>query len=398
MAILVYEPQCKGNEHADINAALIVFLTKTKNSEGLIFFGESSHLTCIQNAIKSAGFSNIISSITWREIMVSKSSSNLIRRSIKELLNTLFIFLVSLLNKNTRAIIILSSTSATLLGVNLLHKLINAPILIVLHGILETIAEKPSGLIKRLTWFRHYLSIQRKGRVGFLTTADFIKSNLIQEIPLLEGRVFSLQFPYLFSTENPNHQGSFSSLGSGANGIINFTSAGVGTFKKGTDNFFDLSNKIGTNFPGASHFVHVGKLGDKELNKCLSDHVEVYGNSEMLSGREYRSILSRANFLVFFYPGDSYQFGVSGVLLDAIKYEIPIIAIGNDLFFYCQKIIGDIGWICDSVAEVESVVRSILLKPPIDRVKLIRENYRIFKQELKPSSQGAHLEKILTNV
>jgi hypothetical protein len=387
--IVVYEPQCRGIEHAEINAAFLMFLVKAKPYESIVVFAEESHIHAIRLIIDSFGFVDFTSRVIWSSIVLPKPESSVIQRSLFEIM----CFIDIALNKNNRrslnSFICLSSTSATLLCAKILSYFFGGQIFLILHGILETITNRPQSLLKRVTWFRNYLPINSRSSIRYITTAKYIQANLITEIPSLRHNVSYLDFPYLFEEIRGAINGGNISL------PITITSAGVGALKKGTGEFFKMAERMNRNYGDSIRFYYAGRLVDEELKCKIPTCVHAFVDQHMLSATKFGEILRNSNYLVFLYPADSYKFGVSGVFLDAVKYELPIIAIQNDFFKYCTQVIGKIGWLCESVRDVELVISKLILEPPLQEIDEIKTNYKKFKKNHTVDLQTSRLVEIL---
>jgi len=393
--ILVYEPQCIGFEHTEINAALLIFLTKAKPNATLAFFGDTEHLSCVKSSMVALGFSDCAKRIDWRPISVPSRKTSLIYRSLIELYRIFSISSVFNRKCAIDACIFLSATSATLLGVRVIQHIIATPTYLVLHGILESILNKPNGLIKYLIWFKHYLPVNERANVRYITTAGFIKMNLIKQIPSLHGRVFELDFPYIFEEVRSQASQVKPAQVDDQNLPITITSAGVGSINKGTHDFFNVAKSL-CQLPATSvQFVYAGRLADGELKNNIPACVRAIVDEDMLTPAKYQEVLLRTDYLVFFYPADSYKFGVSGVFLDAIKYEIPIIGIDNDFFKFCTDTIGKVGWLCNDANEIEKRIKEIVANPPQQDLTEIKANYKRFKQQHTTAALSDRLAKIL---
>jgi len=393
--IIAYEPQCRGIEHAEINAAFLILLEKAKPGESIVFYGDSEHLTSVRMAIDSLGHSNCSSRLECRPIQVPNPKTFIILRLLSELTRLIAIVFANTKRTKNNTYILLSSTSATLLAAKVIQHFISKPIFIILHGILESITCRPQSLLKRFAWFRNYLPISRRSKIRYLTTASFIKRNLLFEIPSLDGHVFHLDFPYIFRDDqhSVNRIKSFNSY----NGSqpVTITSAGVGSLKKGTGDFFKLADTVSQQYGKSVLFIYAGRLADEELNARIPECVNALVDAKMLSQIKYNEVLQHTDYLVFFYPPNSYKFGVSGVLLDAIKYEIPVIAISNEFFEYCVDTIGKIGWLCVSTKEIQDTIKRIIKDPPLQELHEIGLNYKHFKQQYTPEAQALRLAEIL---
>lgn len=395
--IVTYEPQCRGLEHAEINAAFLIFLTKAKEGIPILFYGNEDHISSVKRNIQALGFPEYIPAISWINTPTTDPTENIVKRFCIELYNFYRVYRNSQKQSKIFTLILLSATSTTLIGVKLVEKMINAKIFIVLHGILESIKEKPKGIIKQLAWFRNFLSLRANSKICYIATAEFIKNNVIREIPLLKDKILNVEFPYIYpkTTEN-NKQLEITNNGKIKSKIV-ITCAGVGSFKKGTNNFFILAQTLNEKYSHLVNFVYAGRIADNELKEQIPLCVEIHTDNNMLQPYEYQQLILQTDYLIFFYPANTYKFGVSGVFLDALKYEIPIIAIENDFFNYCQKKIGHIGWLCSDMEALKKTVIELIEAPPTQELIDIKNNYRIFKETITPTQQAKKLAKILNH-
>lgn len=393
---ILYEPQCKGMEHAEINASFLIFLINSKPGKVIEFYGDGSHLSAVKSTMDFLQYGNLIKLVVWHSVEIQGNNGGYIQR-IKQETRRLIALVLTLLKhkKKCEKVILLSATNSTLLGVKLIQRKYRVPIFVVLHGVLETIKERPKSFIKRILWFREYLTLNNKSNIKYITTASFIKENLVKELPCLKNKVFSLDMPYLFNEVDTHWVNRKHMETAEPKRFLNVTCAGVGSRLKGTDKFFLMAESIYKKKCDLAKFIYAGRLADENLKDLIPTCVEAHVDKNMLSTVEYDQIMRKTDYLVFFYPEDSYKFGVSGVFLDAVKYEIPIFAIRNEFFEYCNDVMGMIGWLCNTQHQMEELVLSVVNADNKSVVRKIKQNYQNYKKNNNLKKHSLRLLEIL---
>ena len=78
----------------------------------------------------------------------------------------------------------------------------------------------------------------------------------------------------------------------------------------------------------------------------------------MCSRESFDKHVSELDYILFFYPVDSYRLTASGAIYDAIMQEIPIISIKNEYFTYLFDKYGRFGYLFDNVDNIFSFIKS----------------------------------------
>lgn len=110
---------------------------------------------------------------------------------------------------------------------------------------------------------------------------------------------------------------------------------------------------------------------------------EIIGNSkpekpDYLTRNEYETNVLKLDFALFFYKEPHYIFRSSGAVIDNIAFEIPIIALKHPFFENLFEQAGPIGYLCDSLQEMEQIIRKIANKN-----EQIQSDFLIFKSNFK---------------
>jgi glycosyltransferase involved in cell wall biosynthesis len=353
--ILVCEPQCKGLEHAEVNAAMIAVVKKALPSEDIIFFAEKEHSIYVNKALDSQSIrvSNRFLNIPHRNrcnLIMFPRESMIIRK----------VFTFAAKNGISR-VLFCSITSPQLISIKTLsnrHKSIKC--LIVLHSILETISKPPSAIIDLPFWLRIWMPLCNTRQIQFLVLGDPILNELAKELPTIKGSVHSIDLPYFY--KNTFISNIYK------NKIIKFGFFGVGSENKGFDLFIKLAKEIrNSKFGKRSEFILIGRNISKISKEELKDYVITPSSDKPLDRAKFDEIAGKIDYIILLHKARYYRFTASGVFFDALLYIKPIIAIKTSFFDYYFNKLGDIGYLCDNYEELRDVVLNIISTYPIDR-------------------------------
>lgn len=245
--------------------------------------------------------------------------------------------------------------------INAINKLLRKRIIMFQHGSLEMLLTDPSGngffykFENKLTK-NFYLNdkIKVSKNIQFFVLGDIILKNLSSILTQDKIKQFhSIDHPYNFDK----------------NTIVkkphNYTKLNIGTVG------------VFNEYKGGASFLLLAKiLKNKELKdvnlsitgKIFSDIVKLQENGidlpsnngeDMVSNEEMVARIDKLDFILFFYPSETYKLTASGAIFDAINRKRPIIAIRNDYFEYIFSKFGSIGYLVDTLEEMADVINSI---------------------------------------
>lgn len=378
---VIFEPQCIGFVHAKVNAAYILLFSKAFPNEEIVFLGDAAHIDLIREELSVHALD-----VQYIPIQIPNVEQSYLARFLCEFRNALNVFHIA--KRRQSNILLLSITSQTLLAVKLLGLAVRKKIFIVVHGILERIIQPPMGILHRIFWFKYYLTILNMRNLKYIMIGEFIESNALALLPNLKGYTRPLDLPYDFS--NPADGELKKSLN------IVFASAGVAAIAKGSHRFFELADDIVKKKKISNvEFVYIGQFVDRSMRSLENDSVLLPSRDEPLEQSTYQSYFLKSDFLVFFYPKDSYKLIFSGVFMDAVKFEKPIIAIKNEFFSYYFKKYGTLGWLCEDYQEVRDLVVRLTTSISQSELDAISKNFQKIKSELSIDKQASIFRELL---
>lgn len=130
---------------------------------------------------------------------------------------------------------------------------------------------------------------------------------------------------------------------------------------------------------------------------------EISGNKSedepfYLTRNDYVTELQKLDYVLFFYPTDEYVMRASGAVLDVIDFVKPIIALKHPLFDYFTETFGDIGYICETIEEMQEVIEELREKSPesIARYQVFVDNLAKLKDKSSVDEVAEELRALLT--
>jgi len=195
-------------------------------------------------------------------------------------------------------------------------------------------------------------------RLRMIVLEDPIRVRLEERIPALRGRVDGLQ-----QAIDPNESGGETITDLPKLEVparIGFL--GMATRAKGFDTFLRIANDIARSHPGAVEFHGVGML-HSEFERVDQSSLRVPMTRGGLVRADFARAMLRLHYACLPYSGVYYQLIASGVLVDAISWCKPILAIAQPVLSEAFERFGDIGYLCRDEAELRSVILNIAERP-----------------------------------
>ena len=362
-----------GFEHVPFDAALIASLAHAFPGEPIRFFGEREHLVETRRFLEERYGG---AEVSWRELAVPPAGTPPRKRFAADV-RACLTAVMEARRVSARHVICcyLPATTGTLAvkALSLVHRA--CPIAIIFHG-----------NVMRLLWSRRYrplLSLANRRSLQ-ITLAGSIRRELLTKVPEMTGSLHAIRHPYFFEDVAPSQlPGS---------GPITFSYLGLVDLKKGSREFAELAASM--NGDGRAHFDLIGGVrpGDPDMGPSVKRYVE----NGFLDRAAYERRLRETGYAVFPYQPDYYKLVASGAVLDAFSAGKPIIALRNSQFEEMFDSMGDIGYLCDDMAAMRSVIEGLLRDPPRERYLRQSETILARRALFGPEAVGEQLRSILT--
>ncbi len=374
---LVCEPIAWGLEHVPFNASLLKTIRFAFPNDAICFYGEESHLKHVRKYIGA----EFATSIIWRTLILPPRHSSFFNRMPSDF--KLVRFLLSQLNKNpiSHVLVIMGNSSllwALKFFISTIHK--NKKVQVIFHGILASLGNR--GSLKpftRISDIRTALKMFSRRCIQYLVLEEPIRDAVLKELPFLHNRIGVLDHPIPLD-EQPTEANNF-------NPPIQFGFLGFATKHKGFLKYLSVASDISKRFPGLANFHVIGRVNNqyKYLNIPEMAFLKSKAGTERLSREEYVERLNKLHFVCLFCEDRHYEFSASGVLLDSIAWQKPIIATQLPIFENLEHRFGDIGYLCKH-DEFSETIGTILRKIDSNRYNRQVLNVRQVKSSRTPES------------
>lgn len=168
--------------------------------------------------------------------------------------------------------------------------------------------------------------------------------------------VISIDHPYNYETEL-----LVNSLDKSNTVII--ANIGTGLMNKNSHLLYQLAEMQKYNIENKKvSFIQVGNVSPEVLSYS-NDYVNILNNNEFIPFDVFEKNIMQADYFIYFFKNDSlYDLCPSGTFFDALKYKKPIISLKNPFFEYYFKRLGNIGYLLNSVEEMNEIIDVIIKK------------------------------------
>jgi len=375
--ILAFNGLAWGFEHVPFDAALLASLIEAFPDERIHFFGERDHcqqvLRYLQPRLGSAA------DITWGDIKLPPRLASPRQRLAADLRIVTTMLSRARALQATRVVACYVHWATGVLALKALQGLYRrGPIGLIHHGsLLQLVASRRF----------HPLASLANGRLRQIVLAEPIRAEVARRLPRLGPSLRAIRHPYFFEEATP------SELPTGA--PMTFSFLGLIDETKGFDAFAGLAATFGRSHGEAARFDLIGGTRTGALPASVNAWVKTYGSGGPIPRDVFERQLRQTTYAVFPFDPVYYRLVASGSVLDALAAGKPFIALRNPQLEELLQAMGDIGYLCDSVGELEAVVAGILREPPRERYRRQSENILARRQIFGATAVAAQLREIL---
>ena len=347
--ILVCEMIFDSGSHIPFNAGLLATIRAAFPKEEIAFYGSTGHLIDLKKQVGQTA----ASAIQWNEIQPIPPGPGYGKRFISEfrLIRRLF---SKLHHSSTSRLLLTSAFPSTVLAVKIarLFGLKCSVIQIVLHKMSGVVGRRYRRPILRLRDMKTALSLLGNSGIQYLVLEEFIRHAVVKSIPQLDGKIETLEHP-IAPTEGGSKAVDLSNP-------IHFGFLGNTLKSKGYPLFVQVANVITARYGRHAEFHVIGR--------CL-DVCERVNGEEVLASKpaaakltrdEFVCAISALHYVILPHETEAYTLTASGVLLDAIAWQKPVIARKIHMFEALFEKYGDIGYLFRDEADLISIIEQIL--------------------------------------
>jgi len=394
MKIVVCEPQCWGFEHALFNAALLNTVLLAYPEARVYYLGEAGHLEWVRAYLGRAS-EECLGRVEWRAIDIPAADylhwGRFTRYGYRQE-QVWFNQVRDLLRRESPRLLVLASITNPGLFVvkrSMLLGLVSLPTLIIPHSILALLLTK-HPLKPLLDWmlsFRQVLAFPQPRHLRYIALGGSIYSHLLSASPKLASRFNVLDPPYLWDSgvppgshlepRQPGERVRFGYMGVGYKGFEGFTRLAGAIQPRGLN----------------SEFLLVGFL-NTPVDSSLYRGVVQGVSDTPLTPEEYGRRAVSLTYAVWTARPEHYRLAASVSFIDALSFAKPGIYLRNPFIEHYAQKMGDIGYLCDSLDEMQAVMLEILHDFPGQRYQAQRQNILHGRRIFEPETLAPRLREI----
>lgn len=370
--IAVVEPRCWGLEHVPFNTALIATVQEAYPGAALDVYGEPGHLQAIRELL---GCTRPLQtkSIEWRPMRVPVRWAMGWPRSVA--IRSLFADLdAALLERPAGALVFTNSDPLVLAYVKarLFSGWKRRATLIVFHELLSVLEGRRSS---RRWLLSSALAAPHPDGLKYLVLSESIRAQLAQLAPRTARHVVSIDHPSLLG-DVPGPETHH------APPPLKFGFIGTGRNVKRVVEFARLAKEVRARCRDAEFHI-IGSVGREVPRDQLE---ELRYADHRLPLREFGDGIRSLSHAVWL--GDPHHYGLvaSGSLVDALALGLPVICQRGPLCDHLFGRLGDIGFRCETMADVRDQVLRIVADFSVDRYQAQCESLRHARLYLSPES------------
>lgn len=383
--ICVFEPVCSHGEHAQFNAAMLMSASELSKDGLVTFLGESNHLNSVAECLPVA----VAAKVKFQQVDVAS-------RHLRAFISR-FLIELPLLSRVWRAVresrsemlFITGVTEPGLLAIKLffLFHPPQIPIVVVFHSILPQFlySQKRQLLLGALV----------PKNVVYVVLGKHILHELGKISPWIRNRISTITHPYIFEQHDTSAQK--------ISVVPKFAFVGLANNNKGFPDFLLLieqfNKRVASNIKPRFYFI--GSVSN-ECIKLFEDFKKTDDSSSLwfplktgkLPLDIYRQKISEVDYIIMPHSIDAYKLVFSGSSLDALLLLKPIIALRSSFFEEFFDQLGDIGYLCNDIAEMSDLIVELSQNPAVERYRLQTNNLHKGRLFFDPSVVAIEIKSL----
>lgn len=344
-----------GSNHLLFNISMIKVLIEVFPFENFTFYAEREH----QNLVSTYFTSAEREKFSFRQIASNPKSSSRIGKTINGLWRTtkdslFFTRLLWNVSKASSDVIFLCTAHAlSFLSLKYLKKLYpKVKVISTLHGETEYLYYAKNKWEKDMSYLYTRIFQCKSPNFIYLTLNKISKRTLIADGYLTSEEVMEIDHPYIYSdlvATNTSQENSVVTIG-------HVGSLGV---RKNAHLIYELAAKFQNQIdPNKPCFWAIGPIEDNALpfkNQFVTDFVS-QTPGQYISRDTFEKKIRKIDYAIFFYSPEQFIYRASGAVQDVINYNKPMIVLKHPYFDYLFEVAGNIGFICEDLGEMYSVI------------------------------------------
>jgi len=376
--ILVCEIMFDKGAHVPVNAGLLAMIRAAFPKEDLSFFGAATH---IEELKKHMG-QPLAGSILWNEILPIPPGHRYSERFFPEL-NRIRRLLTILPKDPTSRLVLTSAFPSTVLALKIARYFRSKilPVQMVLHELSGVVGRRYRHPIHRFQDMKSALTLLGNNNIQYVVLEEPIRDTVVKSLPLLSDKIKAIDHP-ISPTEGTSHTVELSEP-------IRFGFLGVANQAKGFPIFVKLANEVATKYKRRAEFHVIGRFPNDGKPVNGTEALATKPADAQMSRADFIRCVSPLHFVVLPHEATRYTLSASGVLLDAVAWEKPVIARKIPIFEALFEKYGDIGHLFGEDTELRTIVEQIVQVADSSRYRSQVLNLRGMRKSRAPEALAA---------
>ncbi len=373
--ICVCELSFDDGGHVPFNAGLLTTISSAFPTERLSFFGAWRHIEELKKEVKPS----LADSITWNDIPPPTPGTSYLKRFFCEF-SIIRRLLKSLPQDASSRLLLTSAYPSTVVALKVarLFHPGRLPVQIVLHGMSGVTGKRYRHPIRRLQDMRSALGFLANDGIQYLVLEQSIRDTVLRKMPFLAGNIESLDHP-IAPTEGDT-------AGIALINPIRFGFLGLADKSKGFPLFLELANDIIAKHRGTVEFHVIGRFPENITQMNGTEVLTTKPGTDLMSREKFVLGVRQLHFVVLPHDAATYTLTASGVVLDAITWQKPVLARRIPIFENMFERYGDIGYLFNNDNELRSIVEQLLSTADTLRYQRQVLNLQMVREARAPES------------
>jgi hypothetical protein len=361
--------------HIPFNAGLLATIRLAFPKEDLSFFGAAAHIEELKKEVGEP----LAGSIAWRGIILPPSGTGYFNRFFREL-GVIRQLLNAVPKDSTSRLLLTSARPSTVLALKIgrCFRSKHIPVQIVLHGMSGVVGKRYRHPIRRFQDMRTVLTLFENKKIQYLVLEQSIRDSVLQNLPFLSGNIEALDHPISPKEADPQSID--------LSEPIRFGFLGLANQAKGFPLFVKVANHVTAKYGRRVEFHAIGRIPQNEVLMDQAEILETKPEDKRMTRADFVRGVTRLHFIILPHEFAPYRVSASGVLLDAIAWQKPVIARKIPIFKAIFERHGDIGYLFNDDSELTTIVEQILKSADKSRYCTQVLNLRSARKSRAPES------------
>ena len=393
--IVVVEPVAYGLEHIPFNSAVLLMIRHLLPDQRFDLLLEVTHGDALMSSLPPEQRPYV----RLQPIVLPPRTSRFWRRFARDLLNIWRAMRLANRQHEDGLLVLLEAPAATIYAVKLaglLHDICGGRprrIVIFLHGVLQDVfGWRPRAPWNRFKSVQNALTFGSNANVSYVVLEEAIRREVIGKLPLLAGCVNVL--PHPCAQPSPDHE----AMDGGDdidNQSVKIGFVGLAAEGRGYGAFLDFARTNQTAGRVALQFHAIGSCPPDGV--VLDDRfLATKPTAGKLPRDEFELRLRQMDYICLPLDPKAYRYIASGAFLDAVAFLKPIVALRLPFLDDIVAEYGDIGWLCDSLEEMQSVLTQLPTYLRSERYRQQQENLARLRADRSPEALAKRFMKLIT--